>query len=234
MERGSLTLASRDQKTVIRLVVISKEEAGFDPEAFAQSTLALGVAPEPLARIRGTWNLLQVIFESHDAMVYPALDFLLASVMRLATLCDGVVGDSVSRRYLMPDQVFSPRRVVEQLPVYAEEHVAIKFVQREDGIYAHTLGMQKFAFPEYELSGLRDGDERAAATGLLWLAQQQLSGTKIQEGYQVGAPRMMFELREGGFDRAMWDGIPVLELLPPTSVQSSDAIEAWDREIARG
>jgi hypothetical protein len=234
MERGAYTLASRDQKTVLRLLVVSKEEAGFDPETFAQSPLALGVAPEPLARIRGTWNLVQLLIESHDATVYPALDFILGAASRLATLSDGVVGDSISRRYLMPQFVFSPRRTLVELPVYAEEHVTINFKQRSDGIYAYTLGLQKFALPEYEIAGLLDGDERSAAAGLLWLSQQHLLGTKIDEGYQVGAPGTMFEVRSGGFDRAFWGELPVRELVPPTSVDSTDAIAAWDRQIAAG
>lgn len=231
LQRGAYTLASRDQKTVLRLVVISKEEAGFDPEAFAQSSFALGVSQEAVARIRGTWNMMQVVIESHDAMVYPALDFMLAGVARLADLSDGVVGDSISERYLMPEQVFSRRRTIQSLPVYAEEHVDVKFRLKPEGMQAHTLGMQKFAMPELEINGLQEGEERPATTGLLWLAQQQLLGTKVQEGYQVGAPNLMFEIREGGFDRGQWEGTPVWELLPPTAVQAGDALRAWSEEI---
>lgn len=233
MQRGAYTLATKDQKTVLSLFVISKEEAGFDPEAFAQSSLSFAVPPEALARIRGTWNLIQLKFESHDAMVYPALDFLLGCASRLAQLSEGVVADPLGRRYQMPEQVFSQRRRAIELPVYAEEHVTVHFLERPDGIYCYTLGMQKFAMAEYELTQLRDGDEKAATIGLLWLAQQQLMGTKVDEGFQVGAPKTMFELRQGGFDRAMWEGIPVLELLPPTSVTSSDALRAWNDEIGR-
>ncbi len=231
MERGAYAIASKDRKTVLRLMVISKEEAGFDPEAIARSAMAAELGPEALARIRATWTLCQLTFESHHPMVAPALDFLLGVVSRLGMLCEGMIADAVAERYLLPEQVMGKRRGLVQLPIYAEEHVSLKFRARPDGVHAFTLGMQKFVMPELEISNLFDGDEPAAALGLLWLCQQMLNGAKVDEGYDVGAPAMPFEIREGGFDKGLWEGIPVYELLPPTSVTSSDAVRAWAREI---
>jgi hypothetical protein len=230
MERGAYALATPDRKTVMRLMVISKEEAGFDSEAIVRSSMAAELGAEALARIRGTWTLCQLTFESHHPMVAPALDFLLGVSSRLGTLTEGMIADALAQRYLLPDQVFSKRRAVEKLAIYAEEHVLIKFRSRPDGIHAYTQGMQKFVFPELEIHNLLDGDEAPTAVALLWVCQQMLQGVKVSEGHQVGAPAMLFEVREGGFDKALWEGIPVFELLPPTSVTSSEAIRAWALE----
>ncbi|HSI74018.1 MAG TPA: hypothetical protein VK934_12650 [Fimbriimonas sp.] len=231
MGRGAYTIASKDQKTVLRLTVVSKEEARFDPEAVARSFIAAELGQEALARIRATWTLCEFTFESHHPMVYPALDFLLALAARLAILTEGMVADAVGQRYLLPDQVFSRRRMSVDLPVFAEEHISPKFRWRSDGIQAYTLGMQKFGFPELEIVNLMDGDESSAALALLWLAQAMLQGAKVREGYEVGDPKMPFEVRDGGFDKALWEGISVYELLPPTTVTATEAIQAWAQEI---
>jgi hypothetical protein len=233
MERGYYAIAAKDQKTVLKLTVVSKEEAGFDSEAFARSELAVGASSELLSRVRATWTLCQLTFESHHPMVYPALDFLLGIAKRLAELSEGTIADPISQRYLLPDQVFSPRRERLSLEVYAEEHIVPKFRLRPDGLQSFTLGMQKFAMPELEILNMFEGDEAAAAMSLLWLSQKMLEGTKIAEGYEVGDPRNPFEVRIGGFDKGLWEGIPVWELLPPTSSTTSDALRAWQAEILR-
>jgi hypothetical protein len=231
MERGVYAIAAKDRKTVIQMMVISKEEAEFDPEAVVRSVMAADLGQEALARIRATWTLCQLAFESHHPMVYPALDFLLALSSRLGALSEGVVADPIAQRYLLPEQVFSKRRASLHAPAYAEEHVSVKLRGRPDGIHAYTLGMQKFLFPELEILNLNDGDEGAAALCLLWLAQQMLVGVKLDEGFRVGAEKMMFELREGGFDKGLWKETLVFELLPPTSVTSSEAVKAWAQQI---
>ncbi len=232
MERGAYVVASKDRKTVLKLTVISKEEAQFDPEAFARSAYALEASQELLNRMRATWTLAQLTFESHDPMVYPALDFFLGVAARLGQLTDGVVADPISQRYELPEQVFSPLRTTERLAVYADEHVAIKFRVKPDGLHAYTLGLQKFALPELELMTLLDSDQSAAILALSWLTQQILMGQVVQAGYEVGGRKMPFEVREGGFDRGLWEGVPVFELLPPTSETASDALREWSETIA--
>lgn len=222
LTRGAYALATRDRKTVIKMLVLSKEEAGYDPEAFARSELAVGADPELLARMRGTWTLAQLTFESHDPAVYPALDFLLSTSRRLAELSEGVVADPIARRYALPHGVASPGRADPR--VDARDHVATHFRARPDGIHAFTLGLQKFALPELELPGLMHGDEPAAGRFLVVLSQRALLGNPIQSGDRFGP----FEAREGGFDRALWEGIPVLELLPPTAQSATEAL----REVA--
>ncbi|RYG49202.1 hypothetical protein EON79_02170, partial [bacterium] len=60
MARGVYAIASPDRKTLMRLTIVSKEEAGFDPEEFARSEFALTLPEEALARLRGTWLLGQL------------------------------------------------------------------------------------------------------------------------------------------------------------------------------
>jgi hypothetical protein len=225
LARGAYALASKDRKTVFKMLVLSKEEAGFDPEVFARSALASTVSEEAVVRIRATWTLAQFTIESHDPMVYPSLDFLLGIVQRLGELGDGVVSDPIAKRYLLPEQVFQNPRL-DPL-VDAREHISINMRQRPDGNHAYTLGMQKFGLPEFEIIGLLDSDAPSTSQFLIALCQSVLLGDPAQSGDRFGAPSMSFEARVGGFDRALWEGIDVLELLPPTTFTASEALAAW-------
>ncbi|HWD37832.1 MAG TPA: hypothetical protein VG944_03230 [Fimbriimonas sp.] len=231
LERGAYALATKDRKTVIKMLVLSKEEASFDPEPFARSDLAMEVSSELLARVRATWTLAQLTFESHDPMVYPALDFLLEVAKRLADQTDGVVADPICRRYLLPEEVIRVPRMDPR--VDSREHLTINFRARPDGQHVYTLGMQKFGLPELEILGLGIEDAVRAARFLLTLAQTVLLGDLIRSGDRFGAPSMPFEARHGGFDNALWEGLSVYELLPPTAITSSEALIAWDVEAQR-
>jgi len=225
MERGPYAVASKDRKNVLQMLLMSKDEASFDPEKFVLSGLSAGADPELVARMRGTWNLAQFRFESHDAMVYPALDFVLGVTSRLAALTDGVVADPIAQRYLLPEHVFNTPRVDPR--VDARDHIAVRFRTRPEGVHGYTLGMQKFALPEYEITGLTDADETVAERFMLTIAQSVLQGDLTKPGDQFGARRSTFEAREGGLDRGLWEGIPVYELLPPTKKTASEALRAW-------
>jgi hypothetical protein len=217
LTRGYYAVASKDRKTVMKLTVVPKEEAGFDPESFARSALAQTVEPEVVSRVRATWNLAQLTFESHDPMVYAALDFQLAVAQRLALLSDGVVADPIAQRYLLPEQVFHERTDPR---IDSRDHVAIGFRDRKEGIEAYTLGMQKFVLPELQITSLLPEEREAAARFLLVACQSELLGNVIEPGDRVGP----FLASEGGFDKSMWEGIPVLELLPPTSETAGEAL----------
>jgi hypothetical protein len=162
-------------------------------------------------------------------MVYPALDFLLGVCSRLAFLSDGLVADPISQRYLLPDEVFHSNRV--DIRIDARDHISVRFQTRSDGVHAFTLGMQKFALPEYEITGLFEIDKDAANHFLLLIAQTTLLGDLTLQGSQYGSLKAPFEARTGGFDRALWDGIDVFELLPPTSLTASEALQAWASEL---
>jgi hypothetical protein len=228
--RGAYALATKDRKTVLKMLVLSKEEAGFDPEPFVRSSLAQDLDSELVTRVRATWIVAQLTFESHDPTVYPALDFVLSVARRMGELTDGVVADPVSQRYLLPEQVAHPLRFAPE--VDARDFVSVAQRTRPDGLHIFTLGLQKFGLPELEIIGLTPGDVPAAETLLISLAQVSLLGQGPKSGDKVGAADMPFELREGGFDPALWEGIPCLELLPPTTHTAGEALAAWRAEMS--
>jgi hypothetical protein len=225
MQRGAYVIASKDRKTVLKMIVLNKQEAGYDPEDFANSPLAIGRDPELVARIRATWTIGQLVFESHDPAVYPALDFFLGIAVRMATLSDGVVADSISLRYLLPEKVIATDRLDPLIDV--RDHVDVKFDARSDGLHAYSLGMQKFALPEYEMLNLLDEDQALAEKFILALCQSVLLGDLTKQGDQFGSPKALFEARDGGFDAKLWQGTPVFELLPPTSKTPGEALHLW-------
>lgn len=230
LERGAYAIASKDRKTVLKLLVLSKEEAGFDPEPFLRSALAAEMDPELLNRVRATWTIGQLNFESHDPMVYPAIDFQLAFAARFAELADGVVADPISRRYLLPSDVQQSVRADPKID--ARDVVGLSHRVKDTGIHLFTLGMQKFGLPEYEVLGLEITDLRLAETLLMSLCQASLLGALASNGDRVGASGSEFELRDGGFDRGIWlDGMPVFELLPPTLKPVGECLRAWHASI---
>jgi hypothetical protein len=226
LERGAYAVATRDRKTVLRMLILSRDEAGYDPEAFVHSSLAEGADPELLARMRGAWTLAQFNFESHDPDVYPALDFLLGLVVRLGHLGEGVVADPIARRYRLPELVFARDRVDPHIDV--RDHVSIQFRPEGDKVHAFTLGMQKFSLQEYEIQGIQPGDEDLAGRLLIAVGQRVLLGDLTRNGERFGAPKSAFEAREGGFNRGLWEGIPVFELIPPTGRTVGECLRAWE------
>jgi hypothetical protein len=229
LERGAYAIASKDRKTVLRLLVMSKEEAGFDPEPFLRSSLAAELETELLNRVRATWIIGQLTFESHDPMVYPAIDFQLAFAQRFADLTDGVVADPISRRYLLPDQVLQPLRADTKID--ARDVVGLSHRANPDGIHLFTLGMQKFGLPEFEITGLQITDLHVAESFLMSLCQTVLLGSLASNGDRVGAKGAEFEVRTGGLDRGLWEGIEVFELIPPTKRSAGECLAAWNASL---
>ncbi len=227
MGRGEYALATTDQKTVLKLRLLPVEEAGFDPEVIVRSGMGARMGAELLARIRGTWSLGQLTFESHDPDVYPALDFLLDVALRMAELTQGAIADPVARRYLLPADLAALRVHGPELHLNVQAHVAAHSVPAGDRSLSYTLGLQKFALPELEITGLLDGEEGDAELYLLSAAQGVLEGHPLVSGGTLPAGRRRFEAREGGLDRARWEGVPVLELLPPTGVSAGEALREW-------
>ena len=112
------------------------------------------------------------------------------------------------------------------------DHVEVKFELRPDGIHAFTLGMQKFALPEYEMLNLLEEDQNEAANFLITLCQSVLLGDMTKTGDRFGSPKALFEARDGGFDTRLWQGLPVFELLPPTANTAGEALHAWKEWLA--
>jgi hypothetical protein len=229
--RGMYGIASLDQKTALKLTVISKEEAGFDPSPMLQSASGMALDPEVRTRIAAAWNLMQVTFESHDPAVYPALDFLMGIVRKMALLTDGVIADPMCQAYRLPhgqEEVHD-----EGLPFSTESHIAIRQLPRGPGFHLSTLGLAKFAMHEVEIDGV---DQAAVAAGkmmLLGVAQSCLQGKKVEPGDRLGSPAKPLRVAEGGLDRGMWDGIPCLELIPDIQGETSASLLAWHDEQLR-
>jgi hypothetical protein len=157
--------------------------------------------------------------------VYPALDFFLSLAQRLAVLTDGVVADPVSQVYRLPSQVFSNRPAGEQIA--AADHVQAHHREHEGTLHVYTLGLVKFDHPEVEVYGIGQETKEAAYRFLTGLAQSVLKGSRLEPGASVGVKGQGLKVAVGGLDRAMWDGIPCLELIPGESGTTDDAVRAW-------
>ena len=229
MGRGVYAIATKERKTVLKMKVLSKEEAGFDPEAFLCSPLAIGLDRELLVRLKATWTVAQLTFESHDPDVYPALDFLVDVAGRLAYLSDGAIADPGARRYLRPHELRQPVRLDPK--VDAREFVGIGRRGIPGREHVATHGLVKFGMPELEIENLLPAEVPVSGKFLVACAQNALMGDPPTSGDRYGAPAALFEAREGGFDKAAWEGIPVLELLPPTRLTAGEALREWERSL---
>lgn len=207
MSRGEYALATPDRKTIVKLRVVSKEEAGFDAEPFLRSRLAEGLSPELQARMRATWNLLQLTFETHDPGVYDAARFVLRIAQRLGHVTDGVVSDPICQRYVLPEHVFVTEPIDNRID--ARDHVAVH--QRDNDCY--TMGLRKFGFPELEIKDLSSDLIPIAKNLLIGVSQNALLGNPPNLGDRLGN-KPYLEVVTGGLDRAHWEGIPCLELIP--------------------
>ncbi|KXK22689.1 MAG: hypothetical protein QY327_07155 [Fimbriimonadaceae bacterium] len=226
MVRGIYALASLDRKTVLRLMVMPRDEAGFSPEAVERSPLSSHLPQEILARIRGTWMVLQFSFESYDPQTYPALDFLWNLARRTAELTDGVIADPLAQRYLLPDQAKS--MPPDDSPVDAALHVSVRmFEDREGKLTCHTCGLAKFDLPELEMTNVSLASAQVAQAFLLSASQLQLLGRTLRVGEVFGSRKAPFQIAEGGHDLARWEGIACYDLLPRNNANTDAALKAW-------
>lgn len=228
LRRGGYGLASPDRKTVLRMLVLAKEEAGYDPEPVVSRAAALGLAPDVVARLRATWNLFQLTFESFDPAVAPALDFLTAVSSRLAELTEGVVADPLMQTYRLPKEV--ALGMIGKGPIDARHFVGVATPSLQGRRAAHTLGMGKFALPEFEIDRLEEADLDLSREFLVGLASTVLAGNVLGPGAIVGSAKSPFTVSHGGHDRARWEGVPVLDLLPEADVSPGHALRAWAAE----
>lgn len=224
MTRGLYVVTTKDRKTVIRMTIIPRDEAGFDPEALLQSPLAAEMQPDMAARIRATWTLAQFNFEAHDPDVYPSLDFLESLVVRFGLLVEGVVADPVSQRYLLPSEIVIADRINPR--VDAREHVRVHARSTDKSLHVYTLGLQKFALPELELIDVPSSLLGPAEVLLLGVAQQMLEGKSLRNGDRAGLQKPAFEIRDGGLDRAFWQGLACYELIPVAGFTVESALQS--------
>lgn len=228
MTRGIYGLSSIDRKTVLKLRVISKEEAGFDPGPFLRSPMAAGLDQELLARISATWTLMQLTFESYDPMVYEGVRFMLGCCRRLAELHDGVVADPIAQTYRLPENVFTPQPADSRIDARDVVQVFVRPRRDEPAVLtSYTLGMQKFGMAELEMPGLSSSNGELAKRFLFSLAQSALLGRLVDLGDRVGDSACMLQVSPGGLDRGMWEGIECYELIPPSGRTVDEALLAW-------
>lgn len=212
MERGIYAMASVDQKTMLKLMVMPRDEAGFAPEPFLQSDKGLQTQEEVRNRIAATWHVMQLTFEAFDPATFPALDFFLLAARRLADLTEGVVADPICQRYLLPSEVIKVPRTSPEFDV--SEHIKVV-----SGEVTHTLGLMKFALPELSIGS----SHPLAETFLLRLCDRILHGKILSAGERVGP----FLVTSGGKDTARWEGIPVFDLNPPPGQSTDEALDQW-------
>lgn len=228
MERGAYVIASLDRKTVIRGLVISKEEAGFSPAGFLLSERASHLSEEAKSRMASTWMLIQMTFESYDPGVHPATRFMYEIAARLADLSGGLVADPVSEVYKMPSEAVSP---IASDGFSVQDLVAVHSRVVGNGFGLFTLGMQKFGLPEFEIAGVGETQGQAGAQLLLGLCQGVLRGKRLTAGDSVGSKNAAFRIAAGGLDRGQWEGIPVLDVLPENTEDVNAVLARWDAEV---
>lgn len=223
--RGVYALSTKDRHTVIRMMLMGRDEIPFDPEAIVRNPVVASFNPETINRIRATWMVIQLTFESHDAAVYPALEFLQSVAARIAFLTDGVVGDPICERYFLPDEL----RIAKKpgLKIDAREFVCLVNVPKPDGLWIRTLGMRKFSLAELEVYGVDPSLRSQAEALLVGLCQKTLTGELLKVGDRFGNPKAPMMAAQGGLDRATWDGILCYEIIPDGKLGINDALRAW-------
>lgn len=228
MMRGVYAVTTLNRKTVLKLRVFSKEEAGFDPGPFLNSELSQKLGDEIRARVGATWSLMQLTVESHEPFVHDSLRFILSVCQRLAYLTSGVVADPIAMTYKLPEEVFSQPQINDKVDV--RDHVLVH--QRGGSeLHLYSKGMQKFLQPEVEIYGVAPSSERAGKGFIYTLCQQALLGDLYGQGDRVGSKDALMQLSHGGLDRSMWEGIPCLELIPPPGKTTTEGVEAWQESL---
>ncbi len=228
MERGAYAFASNDQKTLIKIMVLSKEEAGFDPEVYVRAA-GLQAEPELIARIRTTWQLIQLTFESHDPEVWPAIDLYLKTAQRLAELTSGVVADPVSMVYKLPADVLSEREQSQKFSIFDVVWPHLR-PTKDGSIHVYTMGLSKFGMSELEFVSVKEPEQELAARFLMSLANQMLTGLRLDIGDTVGSKESAFSTVEGGLNREIWNGISCIEIIPQSGDLSA-GLRKWEEGL---
>lgn len=223
LDRGAYAVASPDQKTVLRLTVISKEEAGFDPNRVLASPLAERLDADVRSGIAGTWMLLQLTIESYDPAVYPALDFLLGVARRLAELTDGTVADPVSQVYRSADQV--QMATPPGQPLAVQNVVATHLIS---GLVV-TAGLAKIGHAEMAMAGVTESNVLIAEHYLMGVALAIWKGESLAIGQQVASGSSAFSVVPSSHHPLGPDRL-VFELIPDQGNDPNPLLQSWWRE----
>ena len=228
LARGAYAVASEDQKTVIKLLIMSKEEAGFSPPATIESAKSFHLTSEVKERMLSTWSIAQLTFESHHPMVFPAVRLILELADRIASLTGGLVADPLSRSYRMPGEV--PTAFTTDGSLDVRDVVSVKTVEGEEGPWAFTMGMHKFNLHEYEIQGFSPVLMPIVTDLLYAVGQQRLSGEVLQGGDTIGSESAAMCL-EAGAGPCLPAGVPCYRITP-SHTSLDEALTAWAAEAA--
>ncbi len=222
MQRGIYAFSSPNQKTVLKLRVFAKEEAGFEPESLLRSPLAVNLEPEVLDRIRSTWTILQLTFEAYDPALYPALELMLRLASRLAELTEGVIADPLSVAYRLPADV--PSHDSGEL-FAVTDFVTVQQNLGTGSWELQTTGLVKFDQPEILLAMVPDPQVTTGKSFLLSLADGVLRGKTLRPGDRLVSEQGWI-VGESPTVTAQMVMAPCLEILPVRS-SVAEALSAW-------
>lgn len=222
LERGVYALSTPDRKTVLKLRVLSKEEAGFNPEQVMTSLQAAGLVGEVIDRVRSTWSILQLTFESFDPSLYPSLDFVAGVASRLASLTNGVVADPLAGQYRLPTAFPAVKPPGEQFVV--TDHVSVVQSQSGDVVRLSTAGLAKFAHPELVLTQVPSSLAQTATSFLFSICAGVLRGKVVEPGDRL----VSIDGWIAGSSPDQNPYVPVIELLPINGTVA-EALSKWMR-----
>lgn len=225
IERGAWVVASLDRRTVLKLRVLPKEEAGFDPTPFVRSDFGQLFPVELRNRVAATWMVMQLSFEAHDPMVVGSIRFLNRVAARLAELTEGVVTDPLAMNYLLPDD---PMFRVNADRLKPEEVISVRNRTESDGYAVFSAGLKKLAVAELEITKVGPSNVDAATRLIVAAAHRILDQGPLTAGDVLSAGGAEFEVCAGGFNKAQWEGVPCLELMPVKGTDVNDALLQMD------
>ena len=220
MQRGSYVIASKDRKNPAEDDRNEQEEAGYDPRGLSSThPLAIGREAELLVRIRATWTIAQLVFESHDPMVYPALDFFLGIAARMGPPLSARASSPIRS----PSDTSFPRKshcAAERFDpkVDVREHVDIREVRTplRRPPTPTPSACKSSPFPEYEILNMLEEEPRQRrALPPNPLPKPSSWATSPSPATSSAHPGYLFEARDGGFRGSkLWARHPRLRTPP--------------------
>lgn len=230
LQRGVYAVSSPDQKTVLKLRVFSKEEARFSPESVLDSVLGANLDLDSRERIRATWTILQLTYESYDPDLYPALRFLLEVASKLATLSEGLIADPLSRIYRKASSVPSPAQPGMEFNVL--DFVATEKTFEHDTWTVRTAGLVKFDQPEIQISQVPEAFVRAAESLMMSVSSGIMRGKTLSVGDKLISETGWIVAGSaselGPIAKELGIGSRMYELLPAGSKTVSESLAEWN------
>lgn len=147
LRRGAYACVTMNRKTVVRMLVMRRDECTVDIDALAAEKDQVGLDQELISRIQAAWFLAQLSYESYDPQAFASIRFLYRLADRLAELTEGVIADPLAERYLKPGTWY--RESHDEAPIDPLELVTVSEVPGPNGPRLMTAGMKKLDLPEY-------------------------------------------------------------------------------------